>query len=42
LEGDWNINKVGITKFDTLEQAKNWWNSGEIFKAKFVVGKGQG
>ncbi len=29
LEGDWDINKVVIIKFDTPEQAKDWWSSEE-------------
>ncbi len=29
LEGEWDVNKVVIVKFNSAEQAKAWWTSEE-------------
>ena len=29
LEGDWNPNRVVVLKFESLERAKEWYNSDE-------------
>lgn len=34
LEGEWNPERLVIIEFDSLEQARNWWNSEEYAPAK--------
>jgi uncharacterized protein (DUF1330 family) len=29
LEGEWDVNKIVLVKFNTAEKAKAWWNSEE-------------
>jgi uncharacterized protein (DUF1330 family) len=29
MEGEWDVNKIVLIKFETTEQAKAWWNSEE-------------
>ncbi len=29
IEGEWAVRRVTIVEFETMEQAKRWWNSSE-------------
>lgn len=34
LEGDWTPSRVTVLEFESLEQAKEWWDSPEYRKAR--------
>lgn len=34
LEGDWQPNRVVVLEFESIEQAKAWWNSDEYREPK--------
>ncbi len=34
LEGDWSPNRVVIVRFDSMEDARNWWSSPEYAEPK--------
>jgi uncharacterized protein (DUF1330 family) len=34
LEGEWDYGRIVLLEFDSVERAKEWWNSTEYAKAK--------
>lgn len=36
LEGDWQPERIVVLEFPSVERAKQWWNSDEYSKAKFI------
>lgn len=36
LEGEWSPERIVVLEFDSVEQAKKWWNSPEYAPAKAI------
>ena len=39
LEGEWNLKRLVVIEFDSVEQAKRWWNSEQYAPAKNLRNK---
>ena len=36
LEGNWNPERIVVLKFDSVEKAKEWWESEEYTRARII------